>query len=180
MVSDTNTEPAGGGTPPADPDRFWALIAESRRDDIDDQTQALSQVLFALDQGTLVAFEADYLRLHRDAYRWDLWGAFYVINGGCSDDGFHYACDWLIAQGRAAYEAALADPESLIKHLKTDEDAWAEPFGYVAREVFEHKFDKDMPDLGFPPTGDPKGESWDEDDLEGRFPKLTAWDKARA
>ena len=24
------------------------------------------------------------------AYRWSLWGAAYVINGGCSDDGFEY------------------------------------------------------------------------------------------
>ena len=35
-----------------------------------------------------------------DSYRWDLWGAAYLANGGCSDDGFDYFRGWLIGQGR--------------------------------------------------------------------------------
>ena len=50
------------------------------------------------------------------AYRQELWGAAYLINGGCSDDGFVYFLGWLIAQGRDVYQAALPDPDSLVSH----------------------------------------------------------------
>jgi hypothetical protein len=30
----------------------------------------------------------------------DQWGAAYLANGGCSDDGFDYFRGWLIGQGR--------------------------------------------------------------------------------
>ncbi len=35
----------------------------------------------------------------------------YIINGGCSDDGFDYFLGWLIAKGRKYFEAALVNPE---------------------------------------------------------------------
>ena len=47
------------------------------------------------------------------SYRIELWGAAYLLNGGCSDDCFEYFRGWLITQGRAVYEAVLADPDSL-------------------------------------------------------------------
>ncbi len=174
-----NAPPPPVPAPPSDPDRFWDLVEASRRDDIDEQTEALGEVLAPLGKDALLAFDTDYRRVHRAAYRWDLWGAFYVINGGCSDDGFHYACDWLIAKGRAAYEAALTDPESMVDLLGTDDDAWAELFGYVARETYEEKFGEDMPEVDLQPYGEPAGEAWEEDDLERLFPKLAAWDRAR-
>lgn len=59
----------------------------------------------------------DYDRIHyelmAESYRWELWGAAYLINGGCSDDGFDYFRGWLLGQGRATWQAALADPDSL-------------------------------------------------------------------
>ncbi|WP_342210876.1 LysR family transcriptional regulator [Streptomyces sp. DH-12] len=42
-----------------------------------------------------------------------LWAAAYVINGGCSDDGFDYFRGWLIAQGREVFERAVARPGAL-------------------------------------------------------------------
>ena len=35
----------------------------------------------------IVEFQQVYEQLDRESYRWDLWAAAYVINGGCSDDG---------------------------------------------------------------------------------------------
>jgi hypothetical protein len=46
----------------------------------------------------------------------DQWGAAYLANGGCSDDGFDYFRGWLIGQGRKVYETVLADPDSLAAH----------------------------------------------------------------
>jgi hypothetical protein len=48
-----------------------------------------------------------------DSYRSSLWAAAYVINGGCSDDGFDYFRGWLMLQGREAFGQAVADPDSL-------------------------------------------------------------------
>lgn len=100
-------------------------------------------------------------------------GAAYVINGGCSDDGFIDFRSWLIAQGKAVYDAALADPESLAGHI-TEGFAAFEEIAYVPIEVFEAKHDEDWPGAngGFPNT--PEGARWEEDDLDRLFPKLTA------
>jgi hypothetical protein len=54
-----------------------------------------------------------------ESYRWDLWGAAYLINGGCSDDGFDYFRGWLLSQGRAIWQATLADPDSLADHPRS-------------------------------------------------------------
>ena len=51
--------------------------------------------------------------LMADSYRSSLWAAAYVINGGCSDDGFDYFRGWLMLQGREAFGQAVADPDSL-------------------------------------------------------------------
>ncbi|MGW0580202.1 DUF4240 domain-containing protein [Streptomyces sp. NPDC002920] len=47
------------------------------------------------------------------SYQAPLWAAAYVINGGCSDDGFDYFRGWLIAQGRTAFEQVIADADQL-------------------------------------------------------------------
>lgn len=51
--------------------------------------------------------------LMADSYQNPLWAAAYVVNGGCSDDGFDYFRGWLIAQGRTVFERAVADPDTL-------------------------------------------------------------------
>lgn len=48
-----------------------------------------------------------------EARTWKLWSAAYIMNGGCSEDGFLYFRLWLLAQGRGVYSAAMKDPESL-------------------------------------------------------------------
>jgi hypothetical protein len=66
----------------------------------------------------------DYDRIHgqlmAESYRWELWGAAYLIGGGgCSDDGFDDFRGWLLGQGRATWQAALADPDSLADHPRS-------------------------------------------------------------
>jgi len=72
----------------------------------------------------------------RQAYRWDLWGAAYIIGGGCSDDGFIDFQYGLIAKGREIYESALANPDSLAD-LAIPGEIPNELFGYVADNVYE-------------------------------------------
>jgi Protein of unknown function (DUF4240) len=61
----------------------------------------------------LPPFEVQHRQAFADSYDWGLWGAAYVIDGGCSDDGFDYFRAYLISRGRAVFEAAMADPDSL-------------------------------------------------------------------
>ncbi|GAA1585730.1 hypothetical protein GCM10009678_80400 [Actinomadura kijaniata] len=86
-----------------------------------------------------------------ESYRGDLWGAAYLINGGASDDGFDYFRGWLVSQGRAVYEAALADPDSLAAVPKVREAASA---GHcledgailsLAWNAYEHKTGEQLP-----------------------------------
>jgi hypothetical protein len=49
------------------------------------------------------------------SYTNPLWAAAYLINGGCSDDGFEYFRGWLIAQGREVFERVVADPDALAE-----------------------------------------------------------------
>jgi hypothetical protein len=44
-----------------------------------------------------------------------LWLAAVVLLGGCGDDAFSDFRGWLIAQGRSAFESALAEPDSLAQ-----------------------------------------------------------------
>lgn len=119
------------------------------------------------------AFQNHYSTLHARAYHRDLWGAAYIISGGCSDDGFHYFRDWLISEGQATYEAALADPESLAG-LTLPEVCENESYGYVAGEVYEELTGSEMDLEPHAGPSDPIGDPWDEDELYDRFPVLAA------
>src|SRR5262245_57201855 len=96
-------------------DVFWDHIRATRRVEPEEHADRLTKRLSKLPEAEIGGFIQRWDEASVDAYRWDLWGAAYLINGGCSDDGFQYFRWWLLLQGRAAYEAALADPDSLAK-----------------------------------------------------------------
>jgi hypothetical protein len=112
------------------------------------------------------------------AYTWDLWAAAYVINGGCSDDGFEYFRAWLISRGSDTFEKALADPDSLasLRGLEPDE-CELESLLYVAAEAYEEAAESELPESKVKRPSKPAGKRWSEegDDLAKRVPKL--WKK---
>src|SRR5262249_21307580 len=114
---------------------FWRLIDSSRkkaRGDLDEQVNVLREQLRQLAPRELVQFDRIFHRYWIRAYTWDLWAAAYIIGGGCSDDGFMDFRGWLIAKGEKAYEAAMKNPESLVKVVKEDDDdCQYEGFQYV-------------------------------------------------
>jgi hypothetical protein len=121
-----------------------------------------------------------------DAYRQDLWGAAYLINGGASDDGFDYFRGWLLAQGRETWEAALADPDSLADVVDEDLGEGFEGFEgegmlSVARHAYESATGSDqgywdaVEAAGIDTPDIPVGEHFDFDDsseMESRYPLL--------
>jgi hypothetical protein len=57
------------------------------------------------------------------AYSYKLWGAAYIIHGGCSDDTLNDFRSSLISRGRSCFGGAIAGPDSLADE-PFDESAW--------------------------------------------------------
>ena len=163
-------------------DAFWDIIAKTKAvsgGENEAQAEALQQELPQQQPNEIVEFERIFGENQDRAYRWDLWGAAYIIGGGCSDDAFIDFRNWLISMGREVYEEALADPDSLAGveiGPDTEETAFFEEFAYVASQAYEEKAGGEMPYPERDHPADPEGEAWEEegDELERRFPKLWA------
>lgn len=164
-----------------DDSRFWAIIETGGHhtgDDQDEQSDAIREALDGLPPEEVRDFHRILNQKLAAAYRWDLWGAAYLINGGCSDDGFFYFRSWLLGRGRAVYEAALQNPDSLAGHTNPeDDDHEYEDLWSIPRDAYEALTGAEMPIEGDPEPDSPAGDQWDfEDDAEvrRRLPKLAA------
>ena len=157
-------------------DEFWKVIEDSRRGpDLDAQMGVLRERLVSLAPSELADFDRHLHKLGAESYGWNLWGAAYLINGGCSDDGFDYFRGWLIAQGRRWFESALADPDSLADLPGLTDFAELEEILYVANQVHEEKIGSRIPAERIP--WPELGEGWgfdDEEEMRTRYPKLFA------
>lgn len=98
-------------------DEFWNLIEEAKR-----STEKVSEIpnwlvnhLSQLPESEIVSFRSHFQDCRYRANDARLWLAAAVIRGGCSDDCFDYFRGWLIAQGRAVFEAALVEPDSMVE-----------------------------------------------------------------
>jgi len=156
-------------------DDFWRLL-----EGLDPETaeEQLRERLEALELAEVASFADHFDREFDRAYDWKLWAAAYIMDGGCSDDGFMDFRFGLISRGRKVFEAVLADPDSLAEMPDKSSFIPNEAFGYVAREVYEAKSGTEMPRVEFARRSEPAGEEWDHDDDEQcakRLPKL--WKK---
>ncbi|MGR6916638.1 DUF4240 domain-containing protein [[Actinomadura] parvosata] len=98
-----------------DTTRYWQLVEDARAGAKDEWEVAarLSERLSALPPAEIIAAQQAFWDLMTASYRAPLWGAAYMINGGCSDDGFDYFRGWLVTQGREVFEQVVAGPDSL-------------------------------------------------------------------
>jgi hypothetical protein len=169
---------AGVGTAQTDDASFWALIADTREaagNDTGRQSELLEQRLGQLPAQQIADHQRIRHRLDERAYTWDLWGAAYVIEDGCSDDCFRDFRSYLISLGREPYEAALRDPDSLAPIVQDAETGDWENADSVAADAYESATEEDMPVDDSDLSGDPRGEPWDdeaEDTLVQRYPRL--------
>ncbi|MEV4072379.1 DUF4240 domain-containing protein [Nonomuraea fuscirosea] len=164
-------------------DDFWAILAAGPPMRRDDYCEELIDRLSRLPAPTILAFDQHLTDLLRAAYRADLWGAAYLINDGCSDDGFEYFRCWLVSQGREVYEAALDNPDSLAgrEHVRncildwSSDDCDCEQLLYSPDRAYKRATGRDMP----PSTGvrPHLGAMWDFNDIDEmirRYPRLSA------
>lgn len=159
-----------------DESRFWMLVDAAKSQAGDNEgarPSRLRTALAALPATEIQAFQRLYDGVIARAHRWDLWGAAYLMNGGCGDDGFRYFRDWLISEGRDVYQHALADPDTLAD-LPVREDAELEAFGYAALEAYAEHTDKPLERDASDELTAPEGREWDEDALPTLLPRLAA------
>jgi hypothetical protein len=157
---------------------------EAAEGDPEEQADLLVSRLLELDPDAVLDFARHFEARYHRAYRWELWGAAWVLLDGASDDAFDFFRCWLIGQGREVFEGALHEPDSLADLLDDfDEeiDGDGEELGYAADEAYEQLTGTVAPDLGLPaPAAEPEGSPIDFEDeqaLADRYPKL--WDRFR-
>ncbi len=180
---------------------FWSIIEEAKKRAegacYGAMDRLLTEALSALPVEEILCWQQIFQEYQRLSYKEKLWAAAYVINGGCSDDGFDYFRAWLTAQGKELFLAALAQPDCLAdcEQAKEDEtefeemlcvacDAYFKVCGMKERnyEAFysaldrhplpEHERASIAAEIRYAPDID---EEWDEDSgLSALLPKLCA------
>jgi len=154
---------------------FWDVLEPGKKSDKPETS--LRSELQKLSAEEIQSFQTHFDELFDKAYRWDLWGAAYVIHGGCSDDGFidfRYA---LLSSGKEVFGKALENPDSLADLGEKMQQLDNEEFGYVAAEVYEKKTGSAIARIQSTDPEGNMGEEWDFDDeteVERRLPKICA------
>jgi hypothetical protein len=163
---------------------FWALIGDAARDGgtPDTVSERAATALAALDAGEIVAFERHLRRVLEASYKADLFGAAYVVNGGCSDEGFDAFRGWLMAQGREAFARAVGEPDSLAelpavrRAALTGEELGSEKMLAIAATAHRKATGLELPEepVAKRPDTDDFWDFDDEDEVGRRFPRLAA------
>ncbi len=135
-----------------DEEQFWAIVqtaVDEAGNDEDEYLEVVKRELSKLSLKEMIGFRLRTDKLLYDSYTSEMWCAGYLMNGGCSDDGFEYFRLWVISRGRKAYEAAMANPDNLIDYIGDDDEMdffEFELFWYVALEAFEEAVDAELYD----------------------------------
>ena len=157
--------------------KFWELVESAKaecRPELSNQPEILQKKLEALPTKEIADFGRIFDELHAKAYRWDLWAAAYIIEGGCSDDGFTDFRAGLIGLGRQAYYDAIRDPGTLVQQPTRGVDFSQEEMNYVARQAYEAVAGNQMPDSDVRHPEEPIGQPWAEDTVAKKYPGLAA------
>lgn len=170
---------------------FWSLIEKSK--EFGDQAEWLTKVLTQKGLEEVLDFEFLFQKLMNTSYTSRLWGAAFVLMGGCSDDAFDYFRGWLIGQGEEIFYKVMKEPEFLAEYInednlddegfpqneellsvgldaytliKTGDIEWNENIYDELLEALDKKGLQPITDIEF---------DWEEEDLENLFPVL--WER---
>lgn len=158
-----------------DENKFWQIIKitkDNAKNDFEKQQIELAKELKKLTPGEIIMFGNRFRFFRGEANTWELWGAIYLIHGGCGDDSFNDFREWVIGQGKEFYYKTIKEPETLVEvDTELIEDSEWEGLGYVPADTFEKLIGQEMPHP-FKENFETKGTEWDEDDLKTMFPKL--------
>ncbi len=128
---------------------FWNIVDSSVKNtkNQDAQERFLVKEIEKLTPKQMIGFRLRTDKLLYDTYNSEMWCAGYIMNGGCSDDGFEYFRNWIISRGKDTYYKAKENPDSLISEFLEGEEYYDfESFWYVALTAFENKTGKELYD----------------------------------
>ena len=102
-------------------DQFWQVV--DRVKGAKKPEAAIAKLLRKLSPPELISYQEHFDTLFGEAYRWDLWGAAYIIGARCSDDGFiEQRCSWhRIFRGACPCHGVRSILESLTRPETTSE-----------------------------------------------------------
>ncbi|WP_432987412.1 DUF4240 domain-containing protein [Dactylosporangium sp. CA-233914] len=118
------------------PDRFWNVLEAHAP-----STQRLTAWLRGASEDEIVAFQLAYELAAEEIT--DYWDGPVVDGVPYSEDDTEDLCQWIVAQGRPAWEAARSGPagltEAIRRYVERDlDDAWIP--GSVAHAIFYDRF----------------------------------------
>ena len=155
-------------------EQFWAIVEAAGKQagaDVEANVTRLGEKSNQLSIPEIEGFQKKYDEMIHRAQRWDLWGAAYLMNGGCSDDGFRYFCHWLISEGKSQFERAIANPDDLAEVPRLDYFE-LEAFAYVALKCYEAKGGGELERDFVIELAQPQGTEWSDAELPSLFPRL--------
>lgn len=158
---------------------FWRIIEESKLHSSSNQQQEermiveLSKLAAEDVREFAVIFQTKMLELYRN----DLWAIAYIINHGCSNDGFTEFRAWLICQGREFYGQTINRPEFVGEQVPAeastidadDSLSTCHSFDLIASSVYEEKTGYDMYMDWSKHRNEPKGEAQGKDRVEAQM-----------
>jgi Protein of unknown function (DUF4240) len=163
------------------PSTFWGLIDDTRtvsEGDAERHAEVLRCRLARMTPEEILGFERLWRRYDARAYRWELWAAAYLLNGGCDDRCFEHFRSYVIGLGERVYEDALADADSLVflaergpAHQFAHD---AESLGFAAADAYAAVTGTEIPDVGPELPVEPIGREWDEERPQDVAPRIAA------
>jgi hypothetical protein len=138
-----------GEKKPMNRSAFWQFIERTKEDSHGDQEQQMTllrEQLVPLPLEELQSFDQIVDELRYESYRPLLWAAAYLINGGCSDDGFAYFRGWLITQGAAVFSQTVDNPDALADVIPSQQiDFECEEIQSLAQDIYHERAGEPMP-----------------------------------
>jgi hypothetical protein len=167
-------------------DDFWAVIGRATADRPASPAEVAKRAaadLATRDPEEIVAWGRHLDKVMVASGTENLWAAAYLINGGCSEEGFDSFRGWLIAHGREAVARSVKSPDSLadVPAVRAAAENGAvfeaEEVLSIAADAYQQATGSEMPAEERPVTRPEAGDLWDFDDEEEmrrRLPKLSA------
>jgi hypothetical protein len=157
-------------------EKFWSIIEAARtKKSSEARLKAIYKELLPLNGRALSEFKAVALAWTAALDRNDLRAAAATILGTAGDESFLGFRTWLLLQGRAAVDAAVADPDVIVDWKNTATPR-AEGLVSLAKKALGHEVE-DLPftvdTSGWPADRLPEPTSTDEDRAR-LFPRLSA------
>lgn len=160
-------------------EQFWTLVEQARDADSTVHEERLFERLCVLPEQQVITFDRLWTGYAIQLYTNLLWGTAFLARGGCSKERFADWRNWVVSQGREAYETARERPDDLVPVIEADKEAGREGIVDViarALRARNSRWEDGMPehkDLRLP--SEPSGPEWGtEEDLKLLLPKTWA------